>query len=666
MRTRPALVRGVTVLAAATVLSAPSLPAGAAPVELLTNGGLEQGGATPTCFQYGGWGTHTQTAGVSTDTRTGTGRSWRIQLSNYTSGDRKLMVSEQDGCAAAVTPGKTYTVSVSYKSTAVSNAITLFRRTETGWQYWTDVKALPKVTKWTTATAVTPAVPAGTTAISLGVSIASNGTLHTDDYSVKTVDTTPADPLATTGRWTVATTPMPLRTVHSTLLRDGRVLLIAGSGNSEENFNDGNLKTSVWNPTNNTFTDVPTPVDMFCAGHVTLADGRVLIQGGTQNYPGQDGLANYGGIKNSYVFDPATNRYTRINDTIEGHWYPTLTKLENGDVWMAGGLKENTEGTVITEMYDSSAGKWLAQNEVPQTYSYWGLYPHLYLMADGRLFYAGAHTFGNALPGTGASIYDWRTAAIADVPGLRNKDLRDQAGSVLLPPAQDQRVMVVGGGNTQTNVPAVGTVDIIDLKAANPTFVAGPALPGAGKMYPNVVNLPDRTVLAANGATYNRAGDIKTAAIFDPATNAWKTVAADPIGRNYHSSAQVLADGRVAIFGSNPGDGSYELRISIYEPPYLFKGTRPTVVAPATATYGQSLTLTTTGNVVSASLLAPMSSTHQTDTNARLVDLPIAGTGAQRTAVVPADSRILPPGPYMLTVKDVNGSVSIAKWVTVR
>ena len=73
-----------------------------------------------------------------------------------------------------------------------------------------------------------------------------------------------------------------------------------------------------------------------------------------------------------------------------------------------------------------------------------------------------------------------------------------------------------------------------------------------------------------------------------------------------------------------------------------------------------------TGNVVSASLTAPTSATHQTDTNARLVDLPITGTGGARTATVPNNPALLPPGPYMLTVLDDKGAVSTAKWVNIR
>jgi len=644
----------------------------AAPTELATNGSLEAGGAMPTCFQFAGWGVHNWSQGVSTDTPDGTGRSYKIQLSNYVSGDRKLMVAESDACTATVDPGKVYNLSVAYKSTSPNNAITLFRKTSNGWGYWADVKRLPAVDHWSTATAVTPPVPAGTIAFSVGVSIAANGALLTDDYSIKTPDAPgtieppPPTGLAGTGRWTTYEAELPNRAVHSTLLRDGRVLLIAGSGNSEEQFNAGQLKTSVWDPTRATFTDVPTPVDMFCAGHVTLADGRVLIQGGTKNYPNQGGVPNYGGLKNSYIFDPASNQYTRINDAIEGHWYPTLTKLENGNVWMAGGLKENSEGTVVTEMFDAASGRWLGIGEVPQTWSYWGTYPHMYLMQDGRLFYAGGHTFGNGLSGTGASIYNWRTAQIADVAGLRDKDLRDQAGSVLLPPAQDQRVLMVGGGNSDGNMPAINKTDIIDLKAPVPAYTPGPDLPGTGKMYVNTVNLPDRTVLATSGATNNRSGNVLTSAIYDPSANTWTAVPADPIGRSYHSSAHVLPDGRVAVLGSNPGDNSFEMRISIYEPPFLFKGTRPTVTAaPVNAGYAERFDIGVIGNVVSASLLAPMSATHQTDTNARLVDLPITGIGDVREAQVPSNRAILPPGPYMLTVKDANGTVSVAKWITI-
>ena len=73
-----------------------------------------------------------------------------------------------------------------------------------------------------------------------------------------------------------------------------------------------------------------------------------------------------------------------------------------------------------------------------------------------------------------------------------------------------------------------------------------------------------------------------------------------------------------------------------------------------------------TGNVASASLTSPISATHQADSNARLVDLPISDTGPSRNVTIPANRALLPPGPYMLTVVDTNGVPSPAKWINIR
>ena len=646
--------------------------------ELIVNGSLAAGTTTPNCFFTAGWGDRLVSQGFDADiptTAPAGSRSYRIAVSNRVSGDAKLLQSEAPGCAPSVIAGVGYQISVDYKSTATGNGLTVFKHTATGWSYWTELDTLPASAQWTTARATLPVIPSGVDRVSFGLSISSNGTLLTTNYSMTspaavrpppTTDPPPAGPAAV-GTWKVLDVDMPLRTVHSTLLHDGRLLLIAGSGNDGTQFAAGTFRAVVWSPDTNVYTDVPVPYDMFCAGHVTLADGKVLIAGGTLAFPGQDqGPNTFKGSNKSYYFDPSDNQFHRLSDMAGAHWYPTLTKLGDGDVWSAGGLDEKAEGTVLTEMFDSSQMKWLPAGQVPQTWSFWGTYPHMYLLDDGMLFYSGGHTFGNGLPGTGASLYDWRTAQIWDVPGLRQKDLRDQAGSVLLPPAQDQKVMIVGGGNTDTNNPATNTVDIIDLSQASPAYRAGPDLPGPGKMYVNLVTLPDRTVLAADGAQYNRSTNVNTAAIYDPESGLWTSIDGDPIGRNYHSSATLLPDGRVVVLGSNPLDNSFELKISVYSPSYLYKGERPTASGmPTAAKYGASFPITVSGDVVSASLTAPMSPTHQTDTNARLVDLPVAGTGNSRVVQIPDNPNLLPPGPYMLTVLDSNGVPSTADWIWV-
>jgi hypothetical protein len=258
---------------------------------------------------------------------------------------------------------------------------------------------------------------------------------------------------------------------------------------------------------------------------------------------------------------------------------------------------------------------------------------------------------------------------VGDIPGLRDKELRDQAGSVLLPPAQNQTFLIVGGGSTD-NGGATNKADIVNMNQASPRYVPAADLPGPGRQYLNLTTLPNRTVLASNGGSTPRGGNVLDAAVFSPSTGAWTRVAADPVGRNYHSAALLLPSGQVAVFGSNPADNSFELRISVYTPSYAQAGVvRPTITSVSTgadAAYGEAFDLGVTGTVVAASLTSPGSSTHQTDTNLRLVDLPITGTGATRRATVPTNPALLPPGPYMLTVLTADGTPSVARWISIR
>jgi hypothetical protein len=665
-------------------------PAEAA-TNLVKNPGLEVAGRSvdrfPSCWEKSGFGVHTASFTTTTSARTGKVAS-KITISNYKSGDRKAMMQESAACAPAVTPGRQYDLSVWYKSTTTATAVTMFRHdVKAGWQYWTDLATLPVASVYTQKTVRTPPVPANTDLLTWGVSIYGNGTLITDDYSM--VDATPTNPTptctagdaCTKGQWQVMPYESTVRGIHSVVLNNGKVLLVSGSGNDTEAFKAGTFTTAVYDPANGSFSSVTTPEDLFCAGHVQLKDGRVLVMGGNKDYPLADGSVGFRGLKASYIFDPATNTYTKINDMLAGHWYPSATILGNGDVISLGGLGEDSKGATVTEYYRSSEQRWLKQDEIKQTWEWWGLYPSMVLMQDGRLFYTGSHTFGDGLLGGGARIYDYPTGAITDVPGLQNKNERDQSMSVLLPPAQDQRVLTIGGGNVDTGATANRLTDIIDLKAANPTYTAGPLIPqgtlteGApqtgtqGKMYVSMVLLPDGTVFETGGGLHNRADPVFEASIFDPATNTFKAgMATDPVPRTYHSSAFLLPDGRVMAIGENPANATFDKRISVYSPPYLFKGARPQIqsVAATNWAYGSTQQVTVSGPVTRASLIRPAAVTHSSDPNQRFVELPMTVKANNTIDLnVTSNPNIAPPGWYMLFVHDPNGIPSVAKWVKV-
>ncbi|WP_229898952.1 galactose oxidase early set domain-containing protein [Streptomyces hiroshimensis] len=682
----------VTCAASAGLLLSSPGPASAGS-NLLVNPGFEsvRGDGEPACWEKSGWGDNDFSYALTgaAEAHSG-GRALSVTLTRRLSGDRKALMLEDTSCAPNVSPSHQYDLSLWYKSTTPDASVTVFRHdVKDGWQYWTDLKTLPVSAGYARAEVRTPVVPPGTDQITWGVSVYGTGTVTTDDYAMEDAtqpapgDACTAGDACTKGSWAVMPFRNPVRSMHSVVLRNGKVLLVAGSGNDPELFKAGTFTSAVYDPKTGAMKTVPTPVDMFCAGHVQLSDGRVLIMSGNKAYPAADGSHGYEGFKDSYLFDPATESYVKTNDMNDGHWYPSATILGNGDVISFGGLREDSTGSVTAEKFSQAQQKWLPVNEVNQTWSYWGLYPSMILMQDGRLFYSGSHVFGNGTPGTGASVYDYGTNKITDVPGLQDKDHRDQSASVLLPPAQDQRVLTMGGGNVNTNPEANRYTDIIDLKQPNPAYTPGPLLPqgevdqgrgrkpetgGQGKMYVSAVLLPDGKVLETGGGLHDRADPVYEASLFNPAAGTFQPgLATDPIPRTYHSSAFLLPDGRVMAVGDNPGNGTFDDHVSVYTPPYLYKGARPQITSVATDqwSYASTQRITVDRPVVKAELIRPAAVTHSSDPNQRFVDLPmsVGSDGKTIDLNVTSNPDLAPPGWYMLFTVDAAGVPSVASWV---
>ena len=682
LRSVRAAVSALVIAAAVSLLGGATASAG---VNLVVNPGLETLGSNgfPTCWEQSGYGTNNYSFSVTNQAHSGS-NAMKVTITSYTNGDRKAMMLENSSCAPAVTPAHQYTLCVWYMSTTPNAVITAFRHdVSAGWQYWMDLKTLTVSGSYTQACVVTPQVPANTDQITWGVAVYGVGTVITDDYSM--VDNTPtggggctAGAACTQGAWQVLPFPSPVRAIHAVLLYTGKVLLVAGSGNDPTEFAAGTFTSAVYDPASGSFQVIPTPDDFFCSGHVQLSDGRVLILGGNLAYPAANGSHGYEGLNTSYIFNPATNSYQKVNNLNDGHWYPSATELGNGDVLSFGGLKADSTGSVTAEYFSNAQQQWLPLNQVHQTWSYWGLYPAMVLMQDGRLFYTGSHAFGNGLPGTGSDIYNYGTNTITPVSGLENPNMRDQSMSLLLPPAQAQKVMIMGGGNIDTTNPAIRSTDLIDLTQANPTYTPGPLLPtgtlsngtpepsSEGKMYVSAVILPNGQVFETGGGLIDREEPVYEASMYNPQTNTFTPgMATDPVPRTYHSSAFLLPDGRVMAIGNNPGDGSFDMRISVYSPPYLFNGARPQLTSVATNqwTYGATEQVTVNSPIVSAELIRPAAVTHSSDPNQRYVALPMTVNGNNIGLNVTSNPNIAPPGWYMLFVTNASGVPSVAQWV---
>jgi Domain of unknown function (DUF1929) len=435
----------------------------------------------------------------------------------------------------------------------------------------------------------------------------------------------------------------------------------------------------------------------------------VLILGGNKAYPTVANGDQSEGLNISYIFNPITNRYQRISDLNGGHWLPSATELGNGDVIAFGGLTATGTGSTITEYFkynpgSPTDGQWLPLNQISESNGLWGLDPAMSLTRNGKLFYTGSHVFGDNITPVGPAgtkrgqggagfinishiLNPAAVPAVTQVKGLQDTpggpagtDMTDESMSVLLPPAQSQKVMLMGGGNILYPKPATRLTDLIGLNSTGPHYAPGPLIPrgklsngrlepvAEGKMYVSAVILPNGQVLETGGALLNREDPVYEASMYDPATNRFTaSMATDPVGRTKFSSAFLLPDGRVMSIGNNPGNGTFDTRISIYSPPYLFHGARPKITSLAHAywTYGSAQRVTVNQKIIKAELIRPASVTQSADPNQRLVALPLTASGNHIELTVTSNPDIAPPGWYMLFVVNANGVPSIAKWIHV-
>src|SRR5215470_3930501 len=507
-------------------------------------------------------------------------------------------------------------------------------------------------------------------------------------YRVVPLDTDPKRD----GQWKLLPFHSQVLPVHVALLPKGKVLFYAGSGSSATRFNapnfgQGNVFTSVvWDPgtpaPGNFFHPATLlapnhrPFDFFCGGDTYLADGRLLSAGGTGHYN------PFTGRNDACVFDPGTEQWKFVKSMAHGRWYPTLITLGDGRALAATGLTEafdNPHNNTI-EIYDPAHDAWQMKH-FPNGFPGLPLYAHLFLMADGRVFFDGGRMDDGLQVNPCILDVTHDPIHITNVDNLSNGGMRNQSASVLSPPAQDQKVMIMGGGpnGKPDKTDAIDNVDIVDLKDPHPHFV--PAAPlNFPRLHLNSVLLPDRTVFVTGCSLKQEDAPLARLQpeIYDPATGTWTPMAASTVPRLYHSTAILLPDATVLSAGGNPDGGDHvewdhdpneEMRLEIFSPPYLFRGPRPVIsAAPDQCTYGQTISIKSAqaGNIRWASLIRPCVTTHSFDGSQRLVDLEInSRAGGVVSARVPTSPNLTPPGWYMLFLVDNDGIPSMANWIRV-
>jgi hypothetical protein len=282
------------------------------------------------------------------------------------------------------------------------------------------------------------------------------------------------------------------------------------------------------------------------------------------------------------------------------------------------------------------------------------LYPQMYQTSKtGEIFHAGPAGAGFWNPVTGAF------RAVAKPAASKGYGF----ASCFFGDVRDQNLMIMGGG-----WPATATTHVIDLDSTTPAYRAGPPMTAA-KGFVSCLNLPDGTVFEANGGWENTvAGASRTTGLLSSLAGPWQAMSPLPEGehRLYHSLLYLQDDGRVVSITSNPnGDTTTQSRSHlVYSPPYLSKGTRPTITSnPTEVRYGGSYGIGSSAaagrTVTRIAVTTAPSATHSTDLNQRYLSLPLTNG----TITFPTQPTIMPPGWYRIWAVDNANVPSVAKWV---
>ncbi len=219
LRSRAAL--GTTVQTVQQVIGGPVRAPVAGPVapvgQPLQNASLEvdaNGDGTPDCWSTGTFGSNSAAWARTSDAHSGSFAE-RVDITSYTSGDRKLVVTQDLGaCAPSGTPGHRQLLTGWYKASSPTQFVAYYRDQIGKWFYWTSGPAVAATSSWTQASWTTPPLPSQATAFSFGLNLAAAGSLTVDDFAEVTTrrwrPTTMATPSPTAGSWaSPAPTPPP-------------------------------------------------------------------------------------------------------------------------------------------------------------------------------------------------------------------------------------------------------------------------------------------------------------------------------------------------------------------------------------------------------------------------------------------------------------------------
>lgn len=414
---------------------------------------------------------------------------------------------------------------------------------------------------------------------------------------------------------------------------------------------------------------------MFCIGLSLDFTGRVFASGGDDS-------------NHTSTFMPSTNSWNTQGQMRIARGYQSQATTSDGRTFAIGGSWSGGSGNKDGEIYDPKTDAWTAlpgckvlpmQTHDPDDVANGRVFRsdnHAWLFAwtNGWIFQAGPSTAMNwySTCGTGTQI----------PVGTRAGDPDSMCGNAVMYDALNGKILTLGGAPGYQNTPATTAAHIITLGISGqiPTAVTINPMNYA-RSFANAVVLPDGKVFISGGQSYPRPFSDDTAIlvseIWDPATQAFTTVASLHGGRTYHSIALLTMNGTVFSAGGGlcgTGCGTNHYDAEIYTPAYLYNSdgsaaTRPVIssVSSSTVGLGTQFTVQANGPVARFAMVRFGSNTHTVDTDQRRMELVGTATGTPNaySLTLPTDAGIALPGNWMIFVLNAAGVPSVATTILI-
>jgi hypothetical protein len=369
---------------------------------------------------------------------------------------------------------------------------------------------------------------------SYSFTVAAVNSIGVGPSSAPSVPVMPQPPTA--GNTWAMTTPMPTARDRAAAvrLRDGRVLVVAGS---DPQATPSDLSVvELFDPATSTWTSAGA-IGAVASGFglTLLTDGRVLRTGGFTGAVAP--------LATAELFDPTTGSWTSTAAMVTARFGHSAVLLTDGRLLVAGGTTATPTGlgaVATAELYQPSTAQWTATGALATARTNHSATRLL----DGRVLVAGGDAGAGGL--TTAELYDPGTGTWTTTGSLSTVRQNDDVccpGTAMLPGGD---VLIAGGSGPQ------GLLDSAEIYRVG----AGTWQPTGNLVFGRdagfgLIPVLDGRILIVGGR--DDWGPLPYAELYDDATGLW-TRTNDAHYARMSPATALLADGRVLVTGGGrPG-----------------------------------------------------------------------------------------------------------------